>query len=130
MEVAMSTTFDHTSPSFGAGAYSSVTAHMAVLRRELLRRAAAEYWRRYMLSVLDAAIEQCERRNLAAPDGVSAVPPPKRVVDLIEQLQGERDLEIRPPCSNQEALDVLFELEQAYMPFAADAGDEDGPWAA
>ncbi len=83
-----------------------------------------------MTQIIPTAIEQCERRNLEAPDGVSAVPPPKRVVDLIEQLQGERDLEIRPPCSNQEALDVLFELEQAYMPFAADAGDDDGPWAA
>ena len=85
----MSTTFDHTSLSFGAGGYSFATAHMAAQRRELLRRTMAERWRRYMLSVLDAAVDQCERCNLAAPDGITDMPPPELVVALIEQLQLE-----------------------------------------
>jgi hypothetical protein len=130
----MSIFVDSTTPAWpGAGAYANVTRDMARMRRQLLDQTAAERRRRYMLRVLDAAIGQCERRNLAAPDemvGTPALCPPHLVVALIERIQGERGLEIRPPHSNDEALDLLFELQQAYMPFAADAGDDDGPWAA
>jgi hypothetical protein len=36
-------------------------------QRQQERLEAFDRWRRYMLMVLDAAIEQCERRNLTAP---------------------------------------------------------------
>ena len=124
MEVVMSTTFDHASLSFGAGGYSFAVAHMAAQRREMLRRTVAERWRRHMLSVLDAAVDQCERRNLAAPDGIGDVAPPELVLALIEQLQLELRREIRPPSCNQDALDMLFGLQRAFMPGSDDDPEE------
>jgi len=128
MEVLMSTTFDHTSLSFGAGGYSFATAHMAAQRRELLRRTMAERWRRYMLSVLDAAVDQCGRCNLAAPDGITDMPPPELVVALIEQLQLELRQEVRPPRWNRDALDTLFVLQRAFMPYCDDDDDAEEAW--
>jgi len=124
----MSTSFDHTSLSFGAGGYSFATAHMAALRRELLRRTAAERWRRHMLRVLDAAVDQCERRNLEAPDGIGDGPPQELVVALIEQLQVELRREVRPPLCNQDALDMLFGLQRAFMPYCDDDDDPEEGW--
>jgi len=124
----MSAIFDHTSHSLGAGGYSIATAHMAAKRHEVVRRTVAEHWRRHMLRVLDAAVDQCERRNLAAPDGIGDTPPPELVVALIEQLQLELRRKVRPPRRNQDALDVLFGLQRAFMPYGDDEDDPEEGW--
>lgn len=113
----------------GPGAYANAANEMAWMRQQLLDRRAAERWRRYMVMVLDAAIDQCERCNLAAPDamrGMHDVPTPELVIALIEQLQIELDREIRPPRSNLEALDELFQLQGTFLPYS----DDDDPKAA
>jgi hypothetical protein len=69
--------------TLGPVTYSYATANTAWQRRELLRRTSAERRRRYMRTVLGVAIKPCERRNLAAPNRMTAVPP-EQVVALIE----------------------------------------------
>jgi hypothetical protein len=97
-------------------------------RRELLARTAAERRRRHIVSLLDAAIEQCERRNLAAADTGLERPeprPPALAVGLIESLQWELERRVTPPDSNQEALDMLFGLQRAFLPYCDDDDEED-----
>jgi hypothetical protein len=125
----MSIFVDNATPAWpGAGAYANVTRDMARMRRQLLDQTAAERRRRYMVMVLDAAIGQCERRNLAAPYekwGTPDLTPLDTVAGLIEQLQRELDREILSPRSNQEALDVLFDLQRAFLPYSDDDDRED-----
>jgi hypothetical protein len=81
-----------------------------------------------MLHVLDAAIDQCERRNLEAPDGIGELPPPDLVLALIEQLQWELHQEVSPPLSNGDALDMLFGLQRTFMPYCDDDDDREEVW--
>jgi hypothetical protein len=67
-----------------------------------------------MRTVLGVAIDQCKRRDLAAPNRLTAAP--EQVVSLIEQLQLVLHHRIRPPLTNRDALDMLFELQRAFMP--------------
>lgn len=111
------------------GAYANATNEIAWMRQQLLDRTAAERWRRYMVMVLDAAIDQCERCNLSAPDGMRGMPDlptPELVAALIERLQIQLDREIRQPRNNQEALDELFQLQGRFLPDS----DDDDPKAA
>jgi hypothetical protein len=123
----MSTALDHIVPAGGArpgsGAYASVSQDMAWRRLRFLARTAAERRRRYIMRLLDAAIGECERRNLAAADtkcGQPALPPPPEVAALIQRLQVRPQQEVRPLHSNQEALDELFELQRPFMPHGDD----------
>jgi hypothetical protein len=130
--ILMSIFVDTTTSAWpGAGAFANVARDMARMRRQLLDQTAAERRRRYIVMVLDAAIGQCERRNLAAPYkkkwGTSDLAPPAPVAGLIEQLQLELDREIRSPGSNQEALDVLFDLQRAFLPYS-DNDDREEVW--
>jgi hypothetical protein len=128
----MSIYVDSTTPAWpGASAYVKVTKDMALMRRRHLDRTAAERRRRFVVMALDAAIDQCERRNLAATDDKRGTPdlvPPELVAALIEQLQRELDREIRSPRSNQEALDVLFDLQRAFLPYSDDDDREEVWW--
>src|SRR5438309_11405957 len=86
----------------------------------LNRALTIDRWRRYMVMVLDVAIGQCERRNLAAPVnmGASDLRPPDLVAALIEELQVTHNLEVRFPRNNQHALDMLFALQHFYLAYA------------
>jgi hypothetical protein len=116
----MNITMDDTTATT-AGRYSCASVDIARLRFALLQRTAVCRWRRHMVMVMDAAIDQCERRNLAAPDelrGSANLQAPDLVASLVEQLQADLGLGVRRPRSNQDALDTLFELQLFYMPNA------------
>jgi EAL domain-containing protein (putative c-di-GMP-specific phosphodiesterase class I) len=104
----------------GINGFLRSTVEVELRRREQAEHEASEQWRRYMVMVLDVAIGQCERRNLTAPTNVAAsdVQPPHLVAALIEQLLVTHNLKVRPPRSNQHALDMLFALQYFYLPDA------------
>jgi hypothetical protein len=104
----------------GSNGFLRATVEVALRRREQEEQEAFDHWRRYMVMVLDVAIGQCERRNLAAPANIAAsdLQLPDQVAALIEQLQVSHNLKVRPPRSNQHALDMLFALQYFYLPDA------------
>jgi hypothetical protein len=104
----------------GINGFLRATVEVELRRREQEEHEASEQWRRYMVMVLDVAIGQCERRNLTAPANIAAseLQPPALVAALIEQLQVTHNLKVRPPRSNQHALDMLFALQYFYLPDA------------
>jgi hypothetical protein len=104
----------------GINGFLRATVEVALRRREQEELEASDHWRRYMVMVLDVAIGQCERRNLTAPANIapSELQPPQLVAALIEQLQVTHNLKVRPPRSNQHALDMLFALQYFYLPDA------------
>jgi hypothetical protein len=104
----------------GTNGFLRATVEVALQRRQKEEQEALDSWRRYMVMVLDAAIGQCERRNLAAPANIapSDLQPPDLVTALIEQLQVTHSLKVRSPRSNQHALDMLFALQYFYLPYA------------
>jgi hypothetical protein len=112
----------------GINGFLRATVEMALQRREQEEQEAFDHWRRYMVMVLDAAIGQCERRNLTAPANIAAsdLQPPELVAALIEQLQVTHNLKVRSPRSNQHAMDMLFALQYFYLPDADvdDAAEE------
>ena len=87
-------------------------------QRQQERLEAFDRWRRYMVMVLDVAIEKCERRNLTAPASMAAsdLRPPDLVAALIDQLQVIHNLDGHSPRNNQQALDMLFSLQHLYLP--------------
>ncbi len=89
-------------------------------RRQQERLEAFDRWRRYMVRVLDVAIEQCERRNLTASASIAAsdLRPPDLVAALIDQLQVLHNLDGHSPRNNQQALDMLFSLQHFYLPYS------------
>jgi hypothetical protein len=112
------------------GAYANANEDIAGARREILARTAAERRRRHIVRLLDVAIDQCERRNLTAPGAMlerRELRPPGLAVALIESLQWELEREARPPRSNQEALDMLFGLQRAFLPCSDDDDDDAQP---
>jgi|SRR5882672_1344683 len=114
------------------GAYMGATMDMARMHRQFLVRTAAQSRRRYLVRLLDLAIDQCELRNLAAPDemlGRPDLPAPQQAVALIARLQLELYGESRPPHSNQDALEMLFGLQRAFMPYCED-DDDPAMWTA
>jgi hypothetical protein len=133
-ECPMRIALDHTAARGGlrpdAGAYASASEEMAWRRLTFLARTAAERRRRNITRLLDAAMDRCERRNLAAAGAMRGQPdltPPPEVAALIQRLQVRLHWELRPPHTNQEALDELFELQRAFMPYCDDEdGDADG----
>src|SRR5690242_20643218 len=104
----------------GINGFLRATVEVALRRREQEEMESSDQWRRYMVMVLDVAIGQCERRNLTAPANIapSELQPPELVAALIEQLQVTHNLKVRPPRSNQHALDMLFALQYFYLPDA------------
>lgn len=123
----MSITLDRTAPLSSPlqfdGAYTQANQYMARMHQQLLVRTAAQRRRRYVVGLLDIAIDQCERRNLSAPDQMRGRPDlraPKQAATLIERLQLELYGESRTPQSNQQALDILFGLQRAFMPYCDD----------
>jgi hypothetical protein len=104
----------------GINGFLRATVEVALQRREQEEREASDQWRRYMVMVLDVAIGQCERRNLTAPTNIAAsdLQAPELVAALIEQLQVTHKLKVRPPRSNQHALEMLFALQYFYLPDA------------
>jgi hypothetical protein len=70
----------------GINGFLRATVEVALQRREQEEHEAFDRWRRYMVMVLDAAIGQCERRNLTAPTDIAAsdLEPPDLVAALIE----------------------------------------------
>jgi hypothetical protein len=108
----------------GTNGFLRATGAVALQRRRNEEQDAFDRRRRYMVIVLDVAIEQCERRNLTAPVnmGASDLRPPDLVVALIEDLQVTHNLEVRYPRNNQHALDMLFALQHFYLA-SADVDD-------
>jgi hypothetical protein len=104
----------------GTNGFLRATVEVARQCREHEEQEAFDRWRRYMVMVLDAAIGQCERRNLTAPAHIAAsdLRPPDLVAALIEQLQVTHNLKVRSPRSNQHALEMLFALQYFYLPDA------------
>jgi hypothetical protein len=103
------------------GQIASASDAMEEARREELARTRAERHRRHMVRLVDLALDQCERRNLAAAGPgrgqppTTQLPPPAMALALIEWLQLEQGEELRPPARNQQALDELFRLQEAYL---------------
>jgi hypothetical protein len=104
-----------------SGRIASASDAMEEAVREELARTRTERQRRHMLRLIDLALDQCERRNLeAAGPGrgqppLTQLPPPAMALALIEWLQMEQGGELRAPACNQQALDELFRLQEAYL---------------
>jgi hypothetical protein len=103
---------------------SAIAEASAAMVREASHRlesTAAERRRRQVLRLIDLALEQCEERNLAAAGPGKGVAPPRdlepppMVVALIDWLQLQEGGPAQPPTCNQEALEELFRLQQAYL---------------
>jgi hypothetical protein len=104
----------------GTNGFLRATVAVALQRRRHKEQDPFERWRRVMVTVLDVAIGQCERRNLTAPVnmGASDLRPPELVMALIEELQVTHNFEVRFPSNNQHALDILFALQHFYLAYA------------
>jgi hypothetical protein len=104
-----------------SSAIAEASAAMVREASEQLASTAAERRRRQVLRLIDLALEQCEERNLAAAGPGKGVAPPRdlgpptMVVALIDWLQLQEGGAAQPPRCNQEALEELFRLQQAYL---------------
>ncbi len=107
------------------GRYSAVQLALENAAADGAARRAARQHRRQRMRLIDAALERCERRNLGLGNMALAwrVPAPGMALAVIELVQQELGMEAEPPRSNQEAIEELFDLQSAYMPFA-DRDDE------
>jgi hypothetical protein len=103
---------------------SAIAEASAVMVREAsdqLASTAAERRRRQVLRLIDLALEQCEERNLAAAGPRKGIAPPRDLgppsmaLALIDWLQLQEGGAAQPPQRNQEALEELFRLQQAYL---------------
>jgi hypothetical protein len=104
-----------------SSAIAEASAAMVREASEQLASTAAERRRRQVLRLIDLALEQCEERNLAAAGPGKGVAPPRDLepppmaVALIDWLQLQEGGSAQPPTCNQEALEELFRLQQAYL---------------
>jgi hypothetical protein len=106
------------------GQFASASNEMVEALREDLARTRAERHRHRMLLLIDLALDQCERQNLATGGlGSGQPPPPAMALALIEWLQLEQGRKPCPPARNQQALDELFRLQEAYL---LEAPEDDG----
>ena len=101
-------------------------------QRQALARGRSERRRRQLVRLIDLAIAQCEQVNLSvAPEDsglrprarLSAPPLAAAIVKWLQEAAGEPR---RPPATNQEALDELFRLQDAYLLAAPVDLDESG----
>jgi hypothetical protein len=104
----------------GTKGFPQATVEMFLQRRHQEKQKAFECWRRCMGTVLEVAIGQCERQNLAAPANMapSDLRPHDLVAELIQQVQVTHNFEVRSPRNNQHALEMLHALRHFYLPYA------------
>ncbi len=115
--------------TYALGRIAGASQAVVRSRQESLVRSLPERRRRQLVRLIDLAIDGCEQVNLeGAPDARGQRPPPSVSAPaiaavLVEWLQEAAGEPRRPPATNQEALEELFRLQEAYLLGAPSDGE-------